>query len=163
MNDFTQVRRRGIYIQWFVYWNVKILIEHAPQAAGFEVHAGDPFSTARRPTALAPVRRALSGFGSAPGSANITKRCSQRSARPRERGVPYRKRTRYFGLKRKNKLPDGGTALVMTLLVPSLVMPLIGVQLVKSGLCCNARPVKRAGQEILRPPTEGVTVNAGVA
>ena len=49
------------------------------------------------------------------------------------------------------------------LFVPSLETPALAVQLVKSGLCRNIKPAKEEGQEIVRPPAEGVTVNAGVA
>ena len=51
----------------------------------------------------------------------------------------------------------------MNLFVPSLETPVLAVQLAKSGLCRKVKPVKEAGQEIVRPPAEGVTVNAGVA
>jgi hypothetical protein len=69
----------------------------------------------------------------------------------------------YCEPRRKNRLLDCEAVIVTELFVPSLETPALAVQLVKSGLCRNIKPVKEAGQEIVRPPTEGVTVNAGVA
>ena len=66
-------------------------------------------------------------------------------------------------LRWKKRLLDCEPVIVMDLFVPSLETLSLAVQLAKSGLCCNLRPVKEAGQEIFRPPGEGVTVNAGVA
>jgi len=70
---------------------------------------------------------------------------------------------RYCELKRKNRLPDCAVLIVAKLLVPSLEIPPLSIQLARSGLCCKFKPVKEAGQEMVRPPAEGVTVNAGVA
>jgi hypothetical protein len=53
--------------------------------------------------------------------------------------------------------------IVMNLFVPSLETLSLAVQLAKSELCRNVKPVKEAGQEIVRPPAEGMTVKAGVA
>jgi hypothetical protein len=65
-------------------------------------------------------------------------------------------------LKRKNILPDGEGVRVMELFVPSLeVLPLLPVQLDKSGLCCKVQ-FDEAGQEIVRLLPERVPVNWGM-
>ena len=69
----------------------------------------------------------------------------------------------YCELRWKNRLLDCEPVIVMNLFVPSLETLSLAVQLAKSGLCRKVKPVKEAGQEIVRPPAEGVTVNAGVA
>ena len=52
----------------------------------------------------------------------------------------------------------------MKLLVPSLVIPAIGVQsvVVKSEFCCNVKPAMEIGQEIFRLLPECATANGGV-